>query len=222
MNFYKDQLFHIYNQGNNRQQIFFSDENYRYFLWKMQAYLLPFGDLVSWCLMTTHFHWQFYVREVWIPRHVLRANVDEIEFLRRKDKYGLNARKVNRDWSRTAHDNDLVSLNQSIGDLQRSYTRALNKERNTSGSLFRNECKAQDGWIDDFVTLKKKGIEDRRFVLGSDYAYRCLCYIHGNPKKAKLVSKSVDYKWSSAKDYYADASNSICNLELGRKIIQFV
>ncbi|MEM1327726.1 MAG: hypothetical protein AAGI23_17325 [Bacteroidota bacterium] len=57
MDFYNNQLFHIYNQGNNSRQTFFEEENYRYFLWKMRAYLPLFGDLISWCLMPNHFHW---------------------------------------------------------------------------------------------------------------------------------------------------------------------
>lgn len=50
MNLYANQLFHVYNQGNNRQTIFFSDENYQFFLWKMKAYLLPFADIIAYCL----------------------------------------------------------------------------------------------------------------------------------------------------------------------------
>ena len=47
MQFERGQLFHIYNQGNNRQQVFFTRENYLYFLKKyehtlalMQVFLL--------------------------------------------------------------------------------------------------------------------------------------------------------------------------------------
>ena len=89
MNFYPDQLFHIYNQGNNRRQIFFSDGNYEFFLWKMRAYLLPFGDLVAWCLMPNHFHWLFAVKEVVIKRNKFREHIDQIEQLRRQRKLGI-------------------------------------------------------------------------------------------------------------------------------------
>jgi putative transposase len=64
MHLYTNQLFHIYNQGNNSQTIFFHEENYHYFLWKMRAYLLPFGDLVAYCLMPTHFHWLFFIQKM--------------------------------------------------------------------------------------------------------------------------------------------------------------
>ena len=35
-------LYHIYNQGNNRQQIFFSRDNYLYFLNKVSKHILRF------------------------------------------------------------------------------------------------------------------------------------------------------------------------------------
>ena len=64
MQFEKDHIYHIYNQGNNRQQIFFDRENYLFFLQKMNDYLLPYCDIMAWCLMPNHFHWMVYVREI--------------------------------------------------------------------------------------------------------------------------------------------------------------
>jgi putative transposase len=49
-------IYHIYNRGNNQQTIFFSDENYFYFLKKCRAYLKPFSAILAWCLMPNHFH----------------------------------------------------------------------------------------------------------------------------------------------------------------------
>lgn len=145
MKFYANQLFHIYNQGNNTQTIFFNEENYKYFLWKMRAYLLPFGDLVAYYLMPTHYHWQFFVREVEIGKFLLQQHVDKVEYLRRVKKFGTQAQKVDRIPSRRAKEGALVSLNTAIGILQKTYTEAINKENGWTGSLFREKCKAKDG-----------------------------------------------------------------------------
>lgn len=56
-------LYHIYNQGNNRQKIFFSRDNYLYFLEKVNKLLLPYVDVIAWCLMPNHFHFLVYVKE---------------------------------------------------------------------------------------------------------------------------------------------------------------
>jgi len=222
MLFYENQIFHIYNQGNNKRQIFFTEENYEFFVWKMRAYLLPFGEFVSWALMSNHFHWQFYVRNVQITRETLREHVDKVEYQRRVKKYGKKAKFVKRDATRTANKNDFISLNDAIGDLQVGYTRAINKENGWSGSLFRNECQAKDGWIDEFVTLKKNGKEDFRFLSGTNYGFLCFNYIHNNPVKAKLIDQITDYKWSSAKDYARIRNGTLCNLDIGRNLVQVI
>lgn len=62
MNLYPNQLFHIYNRGNNKQRIFFKRENYLYFLQKVKEYLKPHADIIAWCLMPNHFHFLIYIR----------------------------------------------------------------------------------------------------------------------------------------------------------------
>ena len=61
MKLYPNELFHIYNRGNNRQQIFFNRENYIYFLEKVNLFLKPHADVMAWCLMPNHFHFMVYI-----------------------------------------------------------------------------------------------------------------------------------------------------------------
>lgn len=222
MQFYENQLFHIYNQGNNKRQIFFSEDNYEFFLWKMRAYLLPFGDLIAWCLMPNHFHWQFYVRKVNLKRQFLLEHADKVEWQRRVSKYGEKAHPVSRSWSRGVNTKKSIDLSESIGILQGSNGRAINKSNNWSGRLFKDNCKAKDGWINEFVTLTKNGKVDYRFKPGTDYGYRCFCYIHENPVQAKLVRQAVDYSWSSARDYADLRRGTLCNLEMGKQLRDFI
>jgi putative transposase len=223
MKFYPNQLFHIYNQGNNKRIIFLDDENYEFFIWKMRAYLLPFGELIGWCLMPNHYHWQFYVRQVEIKRKTLWAHIDKVEYQRRVKKYGDKAMPVEFHKTRKGNPDDIVSLNEAIGMLQASYSRAINRENNWTGSLFRASFKSKDGWIDGFVTIDMwKKANDFRFLPGTDYAYTLLIYIHQNPVKANLVVKDIDWKYSSARDYAGLRKGNICNLELGKQLLQFV
>lgn len=63
MKFTENNLYHIYNRGNNRQQIFFSDENYMYFLKKVRKFILPFCDIINYNLMPNHFHFIIHADE---------------------------------------------------------------------------------------------------------------------------------------------------------------
>jgi len=221
MDFYKDQLFHIYNQGNNRRPIFIIEDNYEFFLWKMKAYLIPFGDFIAWCLMPNHFHWLFYVERLTIPRKEFRTYVDQIEFQRRKKKYGSKARKVERHNLRTAEENTLISLSESIGILERTYSQAINRQEDWTGSLFRSKCKAKDGFIGEVVTATKYGREDYKFSMDNDYGFNCFRYIHGNPLEAGIVKREIDYKWSSAISYAGLRKNPLCNITLGKQLFDW-
>lgn len=55
MKFIPGELYHIYNQGNNKQYIFFTRDNYFYFLEKLRKHILPFCDLLAYCLLPTDF-----------------------------------------------------------------------------------------------------------------------------------------------------------------------
>ncbi len=61
MDIQENKLYHIYNQGNNRQRIFFTTENYLFFLKKIKLHVLPYADILAWCLMPNHFHLMVYV-----------------------------------------------------------------------------------------------------------------------------------------------------------------
>jgi putative transposase len=56
MRFTEGSFYHIYNRGNNKQKIFFTNENYFFFLEKVKKYICPNCDLISWVLMPNHFH----------------------------------------------------------------------------------------------------------------------------------------------------------------------
>ncbi|MEZ4906813.1 MAG: hypothetical protein R2771_04020 [Saprospiraceae bacterium] len=220
MQFQNNQIYHIYNQGNNRQTVYFSDENYKYFLWKMRAYLLPFGDMIAYCLMPNHFHWLFYVRQTEIKREILRSHVNYIENMRRKDKYGRDAKIVTNDNSSYISKSEMINLNEAIGIIERTYTQAINKELDRSGSLFRKECKAKDGWIDDFVTIEYSDIKRyNNFKKSTDYLYNCFNYIHNNPVSANLTVKDIDWEYSSAQEYAGLRTGLLCNIELGKELM---
>ena len=48
--------YHIYNRGNNRQNVFFEERNYRYFLQLYAKYIEPVADTYAYCLLPNHFH----------------------------------------------------------------------------------------------------------------------------------------------------------------------
>ena len=48
--------YHVYNRGNNSEDLFRENTNYLYFLELLKKYLLPVVDIYAYCLMSNHFH----------------------------------------------------------------------------------------------------------------------------------------------------------------------
>ncbi len=63
MKFEPLQLYHFYTRGNNKQKIFFHRGNYLFFLKKIRRYILPYSDILNYCLMPNHFHFLIYTKE---------------------------------------------------------------------------------------------------------------------------------------------------------------
>ena len=67
MQFEASLMYHIYNQGNNKQPVFFKPENYLFFIRKMRTFMLPYVDFLCYCLMPNHFHFLVMVTKVAQP-----------------------------------------------------------------------------------------------------------------------------------------------------------
>ena len=189
----KGHIYHIYNQGNNRQKIFFNRENYFFFLGKMKEYILPYTDIMAWCLMPNHFHWMVYVRETDIFR----------------------SRGATQ--SRTPTISDNISFNKSIGILLASYTRAINNQENITGSLFREKTKAECLTAYNGITPSFYNTEFGTIMNIPDpekeYPQICFNYIHNNPVKAGLVKSAEDWEFSSFQDICGMRNGKLINRE---------
>ena len=118
MYFEEGHVYHVYNMGNHKDRLFFEDENYRFFLDKVKAYIKPVSEIIAYCLMPNHFHF------------MIQANEKSVE--------AINAKFNQKD------DSEIHVLARKIGTLQSSYTQAINKKYNWRGSLFRQKTKSKN------------------------------------------------------------------------------
>ncbi len=56
-------VYHVFNRGNNKENIFMEEENYFYFLRLMKKYLLPVADIYAYCLLKNHFHLTLRIKD---------------------------------------------------------------------------------------------------------------------------------------------------------------
>ena len=89
-------------------------------------------------------------------------------------------------------------LVRKIGTLLSSYTQAINRQEDRTGSLFQKKTQA------------------KRLDVSEGYPFICFQYIHQNPMKAGLVDKIDDWHYSSFKDYAGLRKGTLCNLALAK------
>lgn len=130
MIFEQGHLYHIYNQGNNRQHIFFSRENYMFFMDKIEEYVLPYSDILAWCLMPNHFHIMVHVNYLELP--LVDRSIKSSE----SSSPSATSSRARTTTTKTQ------SFQHSIGVMLASYTRAINLQNDWTGSLFRQQTKA--------------------------------------------------------------------------------
>jgi REP element-mobilizing transposase RayT len=103
--------YHIYNRGNNGQDLFFEPENYTFFLQRYDQYISPFCDTIAWVLLRNHFHLLVYVKS--------RGEID-------LGKLEYTATEVPK----------RIDVHLQFGHFFNSYAKAINKRYNRTGSLF--------------------------------------------------------------------------------------
>jgi len=199
MNYEQGGIYHIYNQGNNRETVFFNIENYLFFLKKIKSHIQPHGSILAWCLMPNHFH--------------LMVEIERVEITIQIDD---NNPIANQTYQKR-------TLNDSIGILLHSYTRAVNNQEKRTGSIFRKKTKSIclnkiNGIASNWFTLY--GATFMNMLVHEDqYPKACFDYIHNNPVKAHLERKPEDWEFSSYPDWIGARPGKLINkaraMELG-------
>ena len=65
--------YHIFNQGNNKEDIFIEEINYAYFLELLKKYISPIATIFSYCLLKNHFHLLIRIKDIPDDRLASRA-----------------------------------------------------------------------------------------------------------------------------------------------------
>ncbi|GLU53180.1 transposase [Dyadobacter frigoris] len=87
-------------------------------------------------------------------------------------------------------------INKAFQIMLSSYSQAINKQQNRTGSLFQQHTKA-------------KMLETENPL----YAEICFHYIHQNPSKAGLVKEIERWEFSSVREYALLGNEKLCNQE---------
>ena len=138
--------YHIHNRGNNRENLFLEERNYRYFLELYAHYIEPVAETYAYCLLRNHFHLLVRTRDI-----------EEKDLTGATDLTGL-PRPVR----------SIPPPSRAFSNLFNAYAKAINKTYDRTGSLFQRPfgrvavtSDAQFAWL---VVYIHRNPQKHRFV----------------------------------------------------------
>ena len=188
------QYYHIYNRGNNRENLFIEERNYRYFLQLYLMYIEPIAWTFAYCLLRNHFHLLVRIKD--LPQNPVRwATTSETTTAYAGPPDRVRYPDLTGDSPATLNDNDalshlsgLVELpnpSRQFSHLFNAYTRTINRTYQRTGALFQRPF-------------------GRVPVTTDAYFARLIVYIHQNPQKHGFVDDFRHWKWSSYASHLSD------------------
>ena len=145
VDFIEHGIYHVFNRTNNKELLFRSDENYRFFLRKYDEYLSPYLDTFAWCLIPNHFHFLVRVKSI----QIIKRSVATIEIPTQSEKQFISGK---------------VSVSQFIEHIFKrffqSYALAFNKMYNRQGNLF-------------YKTFKRAEVNKEQLLYPGNNLYPC-------------------------------------------------
>ena len=100
--------YHIFNRGNNQENISIEERNYRYFLRLYAKHIMPAADTYAYCLLRNHFHFLVRIKTVEEQDLTSFGNLSDLP----------------------------PKLSQQFSNLFNAYAKAFNKTYHRTGTLF--------------------------------------------------------------------------------------
>ncbi|WP_312195712.1 hypothetical protein [Epilithonimonas vandammei] len=174
-------FYHIYNRGNNKDDIFFEEDNYRYFLKLLLKYISPISDVYAYCLLKNHFHLLIRIKSE------QEINTSDFKFS-------------------TIEESKSIDPSKQFSHFFNAYTQAINKCYNRTGSLLEKPFKRKRITEESYLKQVILYIHNNPVKHGltnnvKDYKWSSYNSI--------LSSKNSKLKRKEVLDYFEDESNFI-------------
>jgi REP element-mobilizing transposase RayT len=89
-------FYHVYNRGNNTEDIFVEERNYALFFELMKKYLLQVADIYAYCLMKNHFHLLLKIKD---PNEIADVKMRQKPHLAFSYMFNSYAKKYNKTYN---------------------------------------------------------------------------------------------------------------------------
>ena len=169
-----DTYYHIYNRGNNGENIFIQERNYTHFLNLLFKYIEPIADIFAYCLLRNHFHQAVRIKseeEILENKQTLRVfSVNPLHGGQRVlpiEQSGQARKPLGSNYP-----------SQQFSHFFNAYSKAINTAYGRTGSLFQHPF-------------------GRVPITNARQFWNVIAYVHQNPQKHKFVDDFREWKYSS-------------------------
>lgn len=179
--------YHIYNRGNNRENLFRDEDNYAYFLNRYSFYLSAYVDTFAFCMLKNHFHLLIRVKS-------LEQNLRGLGNL------------VGSGHEEIKHPN----ISRQFSHFFNSYSKSINKRYARTGHLFeerfrRKHIDSQEYLLNTLYYIhfnpQKHGFTDnyRNYPYSSYQSYL--------DKRDSLINSAMAFEWFQGINGFLDFHN---------------
>ncbi|MCF7832840.1 MAG: hypothetical protein K9N05_04600 [Candidatus Marinimicrobia bacterium] len=125
--FDSNSFYHIYNRSIGSELLFVFENDYKYFIEKMNRFLFSFSEIIAYCLLPNHFHLLIKI----------------------KDKEDLSARVQCKGYQSGVQKE--LNIDQALKNFFNSYTRSYNIAHTRYGRLFQHGYKYKEINSDEYL-----------------------------------------------------------------------
>ena len=179
-----EKYYHLFSRANGSEKLFKTDENYEFFLSKLQFHVSCVADVLAWCLLPNHFH--------------LLIHVKSEKFI--SESY----QKIKQ---KPLIDNELLPdfIMERFSNLLNSYTKAFDKVYYRKGALFmdylrRVEIKDEPQLLATLFYVHKNPVHHNLCHLIEDWKWSSYNGLINN----RSIHCDEVMKWFSGKEAFID------------------
>ena len=138
-----DTYYHIYNRGNNRENIFIQERNYEHFLKLYFEYIDPIAETFAYCLLRNHFHVSLRIKseeEIIEYQKTLKVSFANKNQIGQGSLANQNMVQSGKPLGSNIQDKPLGSdyASRKFSDFFNAYAKAINNAYGRTGSLFQH------------------------------------------------------------------------------------
>ena len=176
--FFPNSVYHVVHHGVSKDNIFFKEANYGYFLEKYKQYVNPIAKTFAYCLMPNHFHIGLKINDL----HDLKIAFATHAGIRKYENVNYSTAQIEQ-LVAEINDEDIPNLiSTQFGHFLNAYAKSINKQEDRRGSLFLEAIY-------------------RDLVDNAAYYKNMVRYIHNNPVKHGFCEQATDWAHSSIHAY---------------------